>query len=152
MSAVTAIRSLPGFDGKCTTNGFPTRDFWQVALGQQVVDSIRQFLDLPGSNKPEDESAFNSIFNGNNLEGWDGKPDAWAVHDGEIWCTGVSSDKNWLIFRQAQPADFVLRLEFRWDKGNSGVQVRSDDLGGWLVNGYQVEVAEQSKNEPILVA
>ena len=33
------------------------------------------------------------------------------------------------MWRKEQPANFVLRLEFRWDKGNSGVQVRSDDLG-----------------------
>jgi hypothetical protein len=63
---------------------------------------------------------------------------------GEIWCTGTSKEKNWLIWRKDQPADFVLRLEFRWDKGNSGVQVRSDDLGKWMVHGYQVEVAQQN--------
>ena len=45
------------------------------------------------------------------------------------WCTGKSKEKNWLIWRKEQPADFILRLEFRWEKGNSGVQVRSDDLG-----------------------
>ena len=43
--------------------------------------------------------------------------------------------------RGGEPADFILRLEFRWDKGNSGVQVRSDDLGEWQVFGYQVEIA-----------
>jgi hypothetical protein len=66
------------------------------------------------------------------------------VHDGEIWCTGQADEKNWLIWRGQQPSNFVLRLEFRWDKGNSGVQVRSDDLGNWMVHGYQVEVAKQS--------
>jgi hypothetical protein len=50
-----------------------------------------------------------------------------------------------LIWRKEQPADFILRLEFRWDKGNSGVQVRSDDLGNWMVYGYQAEVATQEK-------
>jgi len=43
------------------------------------------------------------------------------------WRTGKSKEKNWLIWRKEQPADFILRLEFRWDKGISGVQVRSDD-------------------------
>jgi len=90
-----------------------------------------------------DESGFNSIFNGKNFEGWDGKPGSWEVRDGEIWCTGEAKERNWLIWRKQQPADFILRLEFRWDKGNSGVQVRSDDLGDWQVFGYQVEVAQQ---------
>ena len=58
---------------------------------------------------------------------------------------GASKERNWLIWRGGEPADFVLRLEFRWDKGNSGVQVRSDDLGIWQIFGYQAEVAEQEK-------
>lgn len=91
----------------------------------------------------DDESGFVPLFNGSDLEGWDSKPGAWEVRDGEIWCTGASEERNWLIWRGGEPADFVLRLEFRWDKGNSGVQVRSDDLGEWQVFGYQVEIARQ---------
>jgi hypothetical protein len=90
----------------------------------------------------EDEPGFVSIFNGRDLKGWDAKPGAWEVRDGEIWCTGASKEKNWLIWRGGEPADFILRLEFRWDQGNSGVQVRSDDLGKWQVFGYQVEIAK----------
>ena len=90
-----------------------------------------------------DEPGFVSLFNGKNLDGWDGKPGAWEIRDGEIWCTGASIERNWLIWRGGEPSDFTLRLEFRWDKGNSGVQVRSDDLGEWQVFGYQVEIARQ---------
>ncbi len=92
-----------------------------------------------------DEKGFTPIFNGKDLAGWDVQPGMWEVRNGEIWCTGKAKEKNWLIWRREQPADFILRLEFRWDKGNSGVQVRSDDLGKWQVFGYQVEVAEQKK-------
>lgn len=91
-----------------------------------------------------DEPGFVPLFNGNNLDGWDGKPGAWEVRNGEIWCTGASEERNWLIWRGGEPADFTLRLEFRWDKGNSGVQVRSDDLGEWQVFGYQVEIARRA--------
>jgi len=91
------------------------------------------------------DTGFTSIFNGKDFEGWDVQPGMWEVRDGEIWCTGKSKGKNWLIWRKEQPADFVLRLEFRWDKGNSGVQVRSDDLGGFQIFGYQAEVAQQDK-------
>ncbi|TWT40612.1 Cytochrome c [Thalassoglobus neptunius] len=90
-----------------------------------------------------EETGFVSIFNGKDLKGWNGKPQAWEVREGAIWCTGKSKEKNWLIWRGAEPSDFVLRMEFLWDQGNSGVQVRSDDLGSWMVSGYQVEVAEQ---------
>ena len=100
---------------------------------------------LPASLLGAEEKGFVPIFNGKDLDGWDGKPDVWKVRDAEIWCTGKSEEKNWLIWRKKQPADFILRLEFRWDKGNSGVQVRSDDLGKWQVFGYQAEVASQDK-------
>lgn len=91
-----------------------------------------------------DDANFTPIFDGKSFDGWDGKPGAWEIRDGEIWCTGTSEGKNWLIYRKEEPANFVLRLEFRWDKGNSGVQVRSDDLGDWQIFGYQVEVAQQA--------
>jgi len=102
-------------------------------------------LALQGAWLCADEKGFVSIFNGKNFDGWDSKPGMWEVRNGEIWCTGKSKEKNWLIWRKDQPANFILRLEFRWDKGNSGVQVRSDDLGKWQIFGYQAEVAQQSK-------
>ena len=100
---------------------------------------------LPAALLGAEEKGFVHIFNGKNLDGWDSKPGMWEVRDAEIWCTGKSKEKNWLIWRKEQPADFILRLEFRWDKGNSGVQVRSDDLGKWQVFGYQAEVASQAQ-------
>jgi hypothetical protein len=89
------------------------------------------------------EEGFRSIFNGENLQGWTSKPGAWEVREGAIWCTGASIERNWLIWQDGQPGDFILRLEFRWDKGNSGVNIRSIDQGEWQAHGYQVEIARQ---------
>ncbi len=100
---------------------------------------------LPAALLGVEKKGFVPIFNGKDLDGWDSKPGMWEVRNAEIWCTGKSKEKNWLIWRKEQPADFILRLEFRWDKGNSGVQVRSDDLGKWQVFGYQAEVAAQGQ-------
>ena len=100
-------------------------------------------LVISASLHAADEPGFIPLFNGTDLDGWDGKPGAWEVRDGEIWCTGDSVERNWLIWRGGEPGNFTLRLEFRWDKGNSGVNVRSDDLGEWQVFGYQVEIARQ---------
>ncbi len=105
--------------------------------------SIALLLPLFLSDAGADDKGFVSMFNGENLNGWDGQPGSWEVRGGEIWCTGTARERNWLIWRKEQPDDFVLRLEFRWDSGNSGVQVRSDDLGDWQVFGYQVEVAQR---------
>ena len=110
---------------------------WQIMKKDLLPPSFSFFLYMALMNL-----ALN-LFNGKSFDGWDSKPGAWEVRDGEIWCTGESKGKNWLIWRGGEPSDFVLRLEFRWDKGNSGVQVRSDDLGEWQIFGYQVEIARR---------
>ena len=92
-----------------------------------------------------EETKFERIFNGTNLEGWDAQPGSWEFRDGAIQCTGVAKERNWIIWKGKAPENFVLRLKFKWEKGNSGVQVRSEKLDGWQVRGYQVEVAEQDK-------
>ncbi|MCB1229465.1 MAG: sulfatase-like hydrolase/transferase [Verrucomicrobiae bacterium] len=98
--------------------------------------------------EPVTEPSFQSIFNGKDLTGWEGLPGAWEVRDGAIHCTGKAEGKNWLIWKGGEPSDFELRLEFRFVSGNSGVQVRSHLLEGdtpFLVQGYQVEIAEADK-------
>ncbi|QGJ71410.1 Iduronate sulfatase [Planctomycetales bacterium 10988] len=91
----------------------------------------------------ETEEGFLPLFNGVDLSGWDGMPGSWRVKDGAIWSTGLGKERNWLIWRGFEAGDFELRLKFRFEDGNSGVQVRSKDLGHWQIQGYQVEVAEQ---------
>lgn len=94
----------------------------------------------------EDEPGFVSLFDGVTLEGWEGMDGAWEVKDGAIRCTGdAKGGKNWLIWRGGTLEDFELRLRFRFTSGNSGVQVRSADLGEFQVCGYQVEVAPRDK-------
>lgn len=98
---------------------------------------------LAGTFLHAEEADFTTIFNGKDFTDWDLQPGAWEIIDGEIHCTGEAKNKNWLIWRKEEPANFVLKLEFKWNKGNSGVQVRSDDLGEWQIFGYQVEIAAQ---------
>ena len=92
------------------------------------------------------EPGFVSLFNGKDLSGWESLPGAWEVKDGAIRCTGnQKGSKNWIIWRGGLLEDFELRLSFRFTSGNSGVQVRSKDLGELQVRGYQVEVAPAEK-------
>lgn len=92
-----------------------------------------------------DETGFVSLFDGKSLDQWDHREGAWEIADGAISCTGREKTRNWIIWRGGTPADFILRLEFKYGAGNSGVQVRSDDLGDHQVFGYQVEIAPQKK-------
>jgi len=91
----------------------------------------------------ETEPGFTRIFNGRDLSGWDSMPASWRVEGGAIRSGGTQ--KNWLVWRGGEVADFELRLRFRFTKGNSGVQVRSEDKGNWQVHGYQVEVAPRAE-------
>ncbi len=109
--------------------------------------------DVPASTEPKvahplptfDDTGFTPIFDGKSLDQWDHIEGAWEVADGSISCTGKEKERNWIIWRGGTPSDFILRLEFKYTAGNSGVQVRSDDLGNHQVFGYQVEIAPQNK-------
>lgn len=95
---------------------------------------------------------FRQIFNGTSLEGWDGDPAFWRVENGVI--TGETTPENpikqnsFLIWRGGRTADFDLKLEFRINAGNTGVQYRSQqlpeggegDIGKWVLKGYQADI------------
>ena len=93
------------------------------------------------------EAGFESIFDGQTLKGWEGKPTFWSVQDGTI--TGRTTKEQptkgntFLIWRGGQPADFELRLKWRFGDeafGNSGIQYRSVDHGDFVVGGYQADM------------
>ncbi len=83
-----------------------------------------------------------SIFDGETLEGWEGK-DFWTVEDGAI--TGRTTKEKptqgntFLIWKDGELEDFELNLKFRIVGGNSGIQIRSKDLGDSRVGGYQAD-------------
>jgi hypothetical protein len=76
-----------------------------------------------------DGEGFRPIFNGQNLDGWDGNPKFWSVQDGMI--TGQTTAENptkgntFLIWRQAPVDDFELRLSYKIVGGNFDIQDRS---------------------------
>ena len=84
---------------------------------------------------------FVSIFNGTNLDGWEGKPEFWSVKDGaivgETTAEKPTKGNTFLIWRQGNVDDFELMLRYRLTGGNSGVQYRSKDYGDSVVGGYQ---------------
>ena len=88
-----------------------------------------------------EEEGFISLFNGKNLENWDGNPKFWSVQDGAI--TGITTKDNptrgntFIIWRGGTVDNFELRLKFKIVGGNSGIQYRSEDKGNWVVGGYQ---------------
>jgi hypothetical protein len=88
---------------------------------------------------------FESIFDGT-MKGWDGDPDFWRVEGGSL--VGETTKEKpmkantFLIWRGGEPADFELKLDFKMNSTNSGVQYRSSalpEVGKWVLKGYQAD-------------
>lgn len=95
-----------------------------------------------------DDTGFKPIFNGKDLDGWDGNPKFWRVDDGAI--VGETTAENpaagytFLIWRGGTPANFELKAEFRTPNAgwaNSGIQIRSwEGPEQWRISGYQADI------------
>lgn len=98
-----------------------------------------------------DATGFEPIFDGKTLTGWDGNPEAWRVENGTIIGESTAEKplktNTFLIWRGGQPKDFELKLEYRINSTNSGVQYRSAELpevGKWVLKGYQADIDFQN--------
>jgi hypothetical protein len=88
-----------------------------------------------------------SIFDGTSLAGWDGDTTFWRVENGEIvgetTREKVAKTNSFLIWRGGTTKDFELKVEFRINSTNSGIQYRSvelPDVGRWVLKGYQADI------------
>ncbi len=120
-------------------------------LGALLLGAIC-VLPLATVSAADVEPGFQSIFNGNDLTGWDGNPNLWSVKDGAIrgqtTVEHPAKGNTFLIWTNGTTADFELRSSFRItpnnDKGfaNSGFQYRSKilDATNWVVGGYQADM------------
>lgn len=103
-------------------------------------------LKMPDAIVIDDKAGFESIFDGT-LKGWDGDSKFWRVEDNSI--VGETTKENplkmntFMIYRGDKPKDFELKLEFRMNNTNSGVQYRSvemPEVGQWVLKGYQADM------------
>ncbi|MFN7730535.1 MAG: DUF1080 domain-containing protein [Pirellula sp.] len=104
---------------------------------------------------PAESKDMKPLFNGRDLEGWDGDPRLWSVRDGvirgETTSEKVASGNTFLICKAGDFRDFELRLTFRCnDANNSGIQYRSRRIdetkakNRWVVHGYQHELRDEN--------
>lgn len=112
-----------------------------------VMGSTLYAADTDEFDKREkDKDGFVSIFNGKDLHGWAGLPDAWKVEDGAI--VGESTPEkpcrrsHYLYWTEKEPGDFHLKLTFRLrgEGSNSGIQFRSEKRPNWDTFGYQADM------------
>ena len=95
-------------------------------------------------NAAEVEEGFVSMFNGEDLTGWEGLPGWWKVRDGAIVAESTPekpSPTHYLYWKGGKPADFDLRVRYRVSGkgGNSGIHFRSEPRPNFDIWGYQAD-------------
>jgi len=111
--------------------------------------------DVPRTAPPE-SGGMQTLFNGKDLNGWDGDPRLWSVKDGaihgETTAENPAKGNTFIIWKGGMVKDFELRLSFRCNAtNNSGIQYRSRHItegnvnNNWVVRGYQHEIRNETK-------
>jgi hypothetical protein len=76
-----------------------------------------------------DNDGWVSLFNGEDLSGWDGDPRFWSVKDGAIFVEPSCEKPTgtiYIIWKGGEPSDFMLKFESKGTGNvNGGVQFRS---------------------------
>ena len=117
------------------------------ATQQTTAPQVRPATGVYPETQADDNAGFVSIFDGKTLNGWDGDTQFWRVENGEIvgetTPEKVMKQNSFLIWRGGTIKDFELKVEFRMNGTNSGIQYRSSELpnvGKWVLKGYQADL------------
>lgn len=119
------------------------------ALSCSLLHVCRIFAaEPPEPTAPSEPAGMVQLFNGKDLSGWEGNTRLWSIREGvvrgETTAENTTKGNTFLIWRGGTLKDFELRLSFRIDHGNSGVQYRSKQVDSkdnqWVISGYQAEV------------
>jgi hypothetical protein len=118
--------------------------FCVAVLGHAQPPIPRQTYPVPAS---DDDSGYESIFDGKTLKGWDGDPKYWRVENGalvgEVTPETLLKQNSFIIWRGGSTKDFELKVEYRISAdGNSGVNYRSTEVPGAprAMRGYQADI------------
>ena len=107
---------------------------------------LSRWADLLEGQEPRAETAgFKPLFNGQNLEGWDGEKAYWTAENGMLLGKSDGLDHHTFLTAPGTYRDFVLKFSFRLKDGagNSGVQFRSKRVPPHEMSGYQADIGEQ---------
>ncbi|TWU05281.1 Serine/threonine-protein kinase PknB [Symmachiella macrocystis] len=118
------------------TNG-PSRP--QGSVKQTVTAHVATPIGQPAD---VDESQFQQLFNGKNLDGWVGDEAGFEVQNGNLVC--LPNEKGNLYTAQ-EYADFTLRFEFQLTaQANNGIGLRTPLTGDPAYDGLEVQILDNS--------
>ena len=92
--------------------------------------------------RSRDGSGFMPLFNGKDLQGWQGSVDGYVVQDGLLVCDPA---KGGTILTKEEYGDFVLRFEFRLPPGgNNGLAIRAPADGNPAYVGMEIQILDDT--------
>ena len=119
--------------------------FWRGALAACAI-SVAAAQTPNVLTRQEKTDGFVLLFNGTDLNGWEGDPALWSVQNGAI--VGLSDGHpftvNTFLIHKGTFANFILKGDIKLRNHNSGIQFRSVQLpgAGWMVKGLQADASE----------
>jgi len=104
--------------------------------------SLGCLVGLPTASGDEPADGFTSLFNGTDLDGWQGDVAGYEVVNGEIRAKkGVGGN----LLTKREFSDFVLQFEFRLTPGaNNGLGVRAPAEGDAAFAGIELQILDDS--------
>lgn len=114
-----------------------------IMLTAVIVMALATLARSDEINAPKNDQGAYVLFNGKDLSGWEGDSKFWSVKDGCITGSTRETKTNgntFLIWRGGKLKDFELRVMWRLENHNSGIQYRSKDMGNFVVGGYQADM------------
>lgn len=103
-------------------------------------------LVMTGAAAEPDGEGFVSLFNGQDLRGWIGATQSYAVEEGVLY---AKPDKAGNLMLEKQYADFILRFDFVLPpNGNNGVMVRMKEAeGAGTKNGMELQILDDGGDQ-----
>lgn len=91
-------------------------------------------------SEEEAKEGFVLLFNGRNLDGWLPENSGYEVRDGLLVCPKGCKQN---LFHSREFSDFVLRFEFRLDRGaNNGLAIRAPATGNPTYDGMEIQIID----------
>jgi len=146
------------FNGKLVVDNVPLENYWEhdrpiypcEQIELQTHGGQTRFRNLYIREIPVEESnkflaslseeGFQPIFNGKDLDGWQGSVDGYFVENGVLIC---DPKKGGMILTKKEYTDFAVRFEFKVPPGgNNGLAIRTSPGQHAATDGFEIQVLD----------
>ena len=88
------------------------------------------------------DDGFKPVFNGKDLDGWQGATDGYLVENGTLIC---DPKKGGNLLAKQEYADFAIRFEFKLPPGgNNGLALRAPGMGNPAYEGMEIQILDDT--------